>query len=161
MKLSKRGILKAIDNKSIVIEPFDYDNLNPNSYNVTLHNELMVYTDHVLDMKKENPTKTIIIPEEGCAGCISEAEDFYMANKERKDLFFIFTNISSIKSIKLRVGKDVEDKENVFLDIDNDFLSEQFNENIYPIVFDIRDKDNITYSFLEPGIDLQIESPKE
>ena len=65
MKLSKRGILKAIDNKSIVIEPFDYDNLNPNSYNVTLHNELMVYTDHVLDMKKENPTKTIIIPEEG------------------------------------------------------------------------------------------------
>lgn len=65
MKLSKRGILRAIDNKSIVIEPFDYDNLNPNSYNVTLHNELMVYTDHVLDMKKENPTKTIIIPEEG------------------------------------------------------------------------------------------------
>ena len=65
MKLSKRGILKAIDNKSIVIEPFDYDNLNPNSYNVTLHNELMVYTDHILDMKKENPTKTIIIPEEG------------------------------------------------------------------------------------------------
>lgn len=103
----------------------------------------------------------VIIPEEGCAGCISEAEDFYMANKERKDLFFIFTNISSIKSIKLRVGKDVGDKENVFLDIDNDFLSEQFNENIYPIVFDIRDKDNITYSFLEPGIDLQIESPKE
>ena len=103
----------------------------------------------------------IIIPEEGCSGCISEAEDFYMNNKERQDLFFIFTNISSIKSIKLRVGKDIKDKKNVFLDLDNDFLSEQFNENIYPIVFDIRNKDNITYRFLEPGIDLQIKSPKE
>ena len=45
----------------------------------------------------------IIIPEEGCSGCISEAEDFYMVNKNREDIFFIFTNIRSAKSLGLRM----------------------------------------------------------
>ena len=38
----------------IVIEPFDESQLNPNSYNLTLHNELMVYEEVVLDMAKAN-----------------------------------------------------------------------------------------------------------
>lgn len=51
--------------KEIVIEPFVERQLNPNSYNLRLHNELMVYEDRVLDMKKEHKTRKIIIPEEG------------------------------------------------------------------------------------------------
>ena len=49
----------------ITIEPFDERFLNPNSYNLRLHNELLVYEDDVLDMKKPNNTRSIIIPEEG------------------------------------------------------------------------------------------------
>ena len=49
----------------IVIEPFDEKQLNPNSYNVRLHNTLMTYTDDVLDMKKPLHTNTITIPESG------------------------------------------------------------------------------------------------
>lgn len=49
-------------NKNIVIEPFSVKQLNPNSYNLKLHNELLVYDDHVLDMKKENTAKKTIIP---------------------------------------------------------------------------------------------------
>ncbi len=52
-------------NKQIKIQPFDEKALNPNSYNLKLHNELLVYEDKVLDMKKENKAKKIIIPEEG------------------------------------------------------------------------------------------------
>lgn len=52
-------------NKDITIEPFDEKLLNPNSYNLRLHNELLVYEEEVLDMKKPNRTKKIVIPEEG------------------------------------------------------------------------------------------------
>ena len=37
---------------NIVIDPFDEERLNPNSYNLTLHHELMTYEEVVLDMRK-------------------------------------------------------------------------------------------------------------
>ena len=49
----------------IVIEPFDEKRLNPNSYNLTLHNELMVYEEVVLDMAKANRVRRIAIPDSG------------------------------------------------------------------------------------------------
>lgn len=64
MILSGKEIQKHIG-KEIIIEPFDQSRVNPNSYNLTLHNELLVYENHELDMKKLNPTKRITIPEEG------------------------------------------------------------------------------------------------
>lgn len=51
--------------RNIVIEPYQEANLNPNSYNLTLHNELLVYEEVVLDMRHSNRTRRIIIPEEG------------------------------------------------------------------------------------------------
>lgn len=51
--------------KDIIIRPFDRKKLNPNSYNLTLAPELLVYQDLELDMKKPNPTEKIIIPPEG------------------------------------------------------------------------------------------------
>ena len=64
MILSGKEIEKHIG-KEIIIEPFDRSRVNPNSYNLTLHNELLVYENNELDMKKLNPTKRITIPEEG------------------------------------------------------------------------------------------------
>lgn len=51
--------------KGIKIEPFDEKFINPNSYNLRLHNELLVYDEEYLDMKKPNKTNRIIIPEDG------------------------------------------------------------------------------------------------
>ena len=64
MILSGKEIQRHIG-KEIIIEPFDRSRVNPNSYNLTLHNELLVYENHELDMKKLNPTKRITITEEG------------------------------------------------------------------------------------------------
>jgi dCTP deaminase len=64
MILSGKEIKKKLG-KEIVIEPYNDKQLNPNSYNLRLHNELLVYESDVLDMKKANATKTILIPEEG------------------------------------------------------------------------------------------------
>jgi len=51
--------------KELTIEPFDIKCLNPNSYNLKLHNELLVYTDDIIDMKRPGHTKTFVIPETG------------------------------------------------------------------------------------------------
>ena len=51
--------------KDIFIEPYNKSQLNPNSYNLRLHNELLVYENNELDMKKENTARKIIIPPEG------------------------------------------------------------------------------------------------
>ena len=51
--------------EDIFIEPFAPRRLNPNSYNLTLHNELLVYENRLLDMKMENPVEQLTIPEEG------------------------------------------------------------------------------------------------
>lgn len=64
MILSGKEIYKRLD-KDIFIEPFDEKRLNPNSYNLSLHNEMMVYNSPELDMKKQNDVTKIIIPEEG------------------------------------------------------------------------------------------------
>ena len=50
---------------NIIIEPFAADHLNPNSYNLTLHDEIMTYEEVVLDMRKVNRTRRFQIPPEG------------------------------------------------------------------------------------------------
>ncbi len=49
----------------IAIEPFNPAQLNPNSYNLRLHDELLVYDEPVLDMKQPAATSSVVIPEEG------------------------------------------------------------------------------------------------
>lgn len=51
--------------RNIAIDPFDERYLNPNSYNLTLHHELMTYEEVVLDMKKANRVRRIEIPADG------------------------------------------------------------------------------------------------
>ena len=64
MILSGNEIESRINN-DIIINPYDKSKLNPNSYNLALHNELMIYDDTLLDMKLENKTSTIQIPDDG------------------------------------------------------------------------------------------------
>ncbi len=49
----------------ILIDPYDIEKLNPNSYNLSLHHELLVYDDLPLDMKKENTCIKRWIPDDG------------------------------------------------------------------------------------------------
>jgi dCTP deaminase len=49
----------------ICITPFLDEHCNPNSYDMTLHNELLVYEEVVLDIKEPNRFRRLVIPEEG------------------------------------------------------------------------------------------------
>ena len=64
MILSGNEIEKRLG-QDIVIEGYEPSRLNPNSYNLTLHDELMVYEEVVLDMAKPNRVRRMQIPEEG------------------------------------------------------------------------------------------------
>lgn len=64
MILSGKEIKRNLG-KGILIEPFSQNQLNPNSYNLRLHDQLLVYKDSVLDMKKVHATKPITIPKDG------------------------------------------------------------------------------------------------
>jgi dCTP deaminase len=64
MILSGKEILNRIG-KDIIIQPFSEKQLNPNSYNLSLHNKLLVYDEDVLDMKRPNDYIELTIPEEG------------------------------------------------------------------------------------------------
>lgn len=64
MILSGDEILKNLGT-NIHIDPFDPSRLNPNSYNLTLHDEVMTYEEVVLDMGQQNRTRRLKIPKSG------------------------------------------------------------------------------------------------
>jgi dCTP deaminase len=74
--LTGNEILRRKEIGDIVIEPFNIEQLNPNSYNLTLNKKLLVYDGNnifkgdekwepYLDSREDNKTKEIIIPEYG------------------------------------------------------------------------------------------------
>ena len=65
MILSDKKILEGIENRDIVIEPFDRSCLGTNSYDVHLGKWLAIYKDHILDAKKHNEIEHLEIPEAG------------------------------------------------------------------------------------------------
>ncbi len=65
MILTKSGIEQAMVDGDIKIEPFNPANLNPNSYDVTINNKIVVYTDPILDCRKKNPSMETVMPETG------------------------------------------------------------------------------------------------
>ena len=64
MLLSGEEIKKNLGG-DIIIQPYNPSQLNPNSYNLRLSDELLVYDTDVLDMKKDNPVRRLTIPPEG------------------------------------------------------------------------------------------------
>ena len=65
MILSGKEIHQQVENGTISIDPFNSSQLNPNSYNLRLHSDLLVYDSDVLDMKEKNSTSPLTIPDEG------------------------------------------------------------------------------------------------
>ncbi len=65
MILTGSAIKKECEKGNIVIDPFREEQVNPNSYNLRLHNELLVYEEIVLDMHRPNRFRRYTIPEEG------------------------------------------------------------------------------------------------
>ena len=78
----------------------------------------------------------VIIPNQGCAGCISESEGFLkMYYSELDSVKFILTKIVSKKILKQKIGDSIFYSPNVFIDSLNKFTPPFFYEKfIYPSI---------------------------
>lgn len=65
MTLTDKEILQEIENGNIILEGFNREHLNPNSVDLTLNPEMLVYNLEELDCRKENQTYKFIIDEKG------------------------------------------------------------------------------------------------
>ncbi len=68
MILTGPEIIRQVEADAIHIAPFTPAHVGPNSYDVTLNEKLLVYdlaAGEALDMKRDNPFRTLVIPEEG------------------------------------------------------------------------------------------------
>lgn len=88
----------------IVIDPFEESRLNPNSYNLTLHDELLVYEEVVLDMREPNRVRRIRIP---AGGLVLKPQQLYLGRTvertETHDLVPMIEGRSSIGRLGLFV----------------------------------------------------------
>ncbi|MGB3617407.1 MAG: dCTP deaminase [Catalinimonas sp.] len=74
MILSGKEIQRRLGD-DIHIDPFVADRLNPNSYNLRLHHELLIYKSALLDMKRENAYHRVTIPD---GGLVLEPGELYL-----------------------------------------------------------------------------------
>lgn len=88
----------------IVIDPYDPARLNPNSYNLRLHDELLIYEEVVLDMRKPNRFRRLTIPPEGM---VLNTDQLYLARTiertETKNLVPMIEGRSSVGRLGLFV----------------------------------------------------------
>ncbi len=96
--------IKAQLGENIVIDPFDEAQLNPNSYNLRLHDELIVYEEIVLDMRRPNRFRRYTIPADGF---VLNPNQLYLARTiertEAKNLVPMIEGRSSIGRLGLFV----------------------------------------------------------
>jgi dCTP deaminase len=94
--------IRARLGSDIIIDPFDEQKLNPNSYNLSLHDELLVYTDFPLDMRRNNRYTRLTIP---AAGLVLEPSRLYLGrtieHTETKGLVPMLEGRSSIGRLGL------------------------------------------------------------
>ena len=104
MILTGNEIKKEISKGNISISDFDEKQLNPNSYNLRLHNELLVYSNLPLDMKNQNQFEKIIIPE---SGYLLEPGQLYLGRTIERTHTDLYVPILSGRSSTGRLGINV------------------------------------------------------
>lgn len=80
----------------------------------------------------------VLIPESGCSGCISEAENYFLKNREQSEILFLFTKFSIEKDLKLKLGIKSLESSNIYLDKVNRYYLSKYVECKYPVVISLR-----------------------
>lgn len=79
--LTGHAICEAVDRGEIEIDPYDPKRINPNSYNLRLGSQLIVYKEKVLDPRLLNEYQYLEIPD---TGFLIEPDEIYLgATMER------------------------------------------------------------------------------
>lgn len=75
----------------------------------------------------------VILPEAGCGSCISPVEEYFISNTnlKAKKTLLILNSFASLKMLKVSFGDDVDNRENVIVDSQGLFETEEFL-SLYP-----------------------------
>lgn len=111
MILTGPKIHEEVLNGSIIIDPFDPTQLNPNSYDFRLGSKLKVYKNLELDTKHENETETIELTE---SGIILYPNKLYLGHTSEK--------IGSEKYVPIIRGKSSTGRLGLFVHITADLI---------------------------------------
>ncbi len=63
----------------------------------------------------------VILPGTGCHGCIQDGEFFMKKNIGNNKVLFILTKISSLKILQQKLGLQIKDHSNIYIDKENIF----------------------------------------
>lgn len=101
-------------------------------------------------LKVDDHTKWIVVlPGLGCQGCIQEAEVFMRDYVINSDILFVLTNISSLKILQQKIGVQIRDYPNVYIDRNNLF-SIPTDNSIYPCIIKVENSKITTHEFQSP-----------
>lgn len=99
----------------------------------------------------------VVIPQDGCEGCISFAEEFYESYVSLPQIKFVFTNLISEKKLRKRLHVS----ESTIIDREGLFLSGCVDsERLYPTVITLKDGKVTAISRQSPDQDALIDLEK-
>jgi hypothetical protein len=117
-------------------------------------NEQLRQTIYTLDTKALSTGSYVVIPNQGCDGCISTAEAFVKKHIADADsIRYIFTRIASVKLLKVKLGYDVIASSKVLLDTANLIRYPDKKKEIYPMIVHLRDQQITTITYQSPEAD--------
>ena len=80
----------------------------------------------------------VVLPGLGCHGCIQDGEYFMQQNVENPKIFYVLTNLSSLKIFQQKTGITIKDHPNIYVDRENLFVVPT-NNSIYPCVIQLKE----------------------
>ncbi|MCF8716346.1 hypothetical protein JM658_16065 [Joostella atrarenae] len=101
----------------------------------------------------------VVLPGLGCKGCIQEGEIFMKENINNDHIKFILTKIESLKILQKKIGVNLDDYHNIYLDKDNSF-EVTTNNTIYPCIIKMEDNQYIDHEFQSPENSLAFDKLK-
>ena len=111
MILTGPAIHEAVRGGQIVIDPFDPQQLGPNSYDFCLGKRCKMYRDLFLDAAKENPTVDVEI---GAQGLLLDPARIYLFNTHEV--------MGSTKYVPIIRGRSSTGRLGIFIDITADLI---------------------------------------
>jgi hypothetical protein len=76
----------------------------------------------------------LILPNQGCEGCITSAEQYTQDNYNNPHIYYVFTRINSVKLLRLILTNKVFYSKHILLDTANKITYPDDNMKIYPMV---------------------------
>lgn len=111
MILTGSKIQEEVRRGNIVINPFNKEQLNPNSYDFRIGNKLLVYVNRVLDTKCQNETQEIEIP---ISGYVLQPDILYLGHTVEK--------VGSKTHVPIIRGKSSTGRVGLFIHITADLI---------------------------------------